>query len=313
MTAVTKEGETEKDGARQGQDFLNLSVEELSPKNVKRFPVIAAGETKFMEVKVKVLKKGTELVVRVREDETVEGLKTEILGLTGFPINTQRLVIKGKAMVNPKRLGDYGVAGGTVVHLLEKSPETEDKEKEKEKEKVESTPQPVATTPSPVSSGVVVSNDGGLHPVGGETKGPEGWFSIPHFSKTFLSLFSFYLLPPPLTFPPPQIIEIEVKVKVLQKGTDVVIKVRPGETVERLKEIIARQVGIPVGAQRLILKGKVLNNPKTLSECGVTPGSVVHLQEKPAAPEVCNTISLYTSCHLLTVHLSLRKRIFSVP
>ena len=80
-------------------------------------------------MKVKPLKKGNEHVVKTTRGETVLSLKEKLEEVGGYPVNTQRLVLKGKALVNNKTIGDYGISEGTVVHLLEKAPEAEDKEK----------------------------------------------------------------------------------------------------------------------------------------------------------------------------------------
>jgi len=81
------------------------------------------------EVKVKPLKKGNEHVVKTTRRETVLSLKEKLEAAGGYPVNTQRLVLKGKALVNNKTIGDYDISEGTVVHLLEKAPEADDKEK----------------------------------------------------------------------------------------------------------------------------------------------------------------------------------------
>ena len=87
-----------------------------------------AAEEEF-EVKVKPLKKGNEHVVKTTRGETVLSLKEKLEEVGGYPVNTQRLVLKGKALVNTKTIGEYGISEGTVVHLVEKAPEAEDKEK----------------------------------------------------------------------------------------------------------------------------------------------------------------------------------------
>lgn len=62
----------------------------------------------------------------------------------------------------------------------------------------------------------------------------------------------------------------------------------PSETVSSLKQRIYQlQSSIPVNRQKLLLKGKVLTDTKTLQECGLVHGATLHLMitnpPKPAA------------------------------
>jgi Ubiquitin family len=49
------------------------------------------------------------------------------------------------------------------------------------------------------------------------------------------------------------------------------------DTIATLKDRISQQRSIPMKQQRLLIKGKVLNDTKPLAEYAITDGTVVHL------------------------------------
>ena len=59
--------------------------------------------------------------------------------------------------------------------------------------------------------------------------------------------------------------DIELKVKVMD-GDDLVVKCELTDTVKVLKERIEKETSIPVNEQKLIYRGRMLTNDKTLSE-----------------------------------------------
>ena len=69
---------------------------------------------------------------------------------------------------------------------------------------------------------------------------------------------------------------MEVVVKELP-GESIRVEVEPSDTVAHLKAAVAEKNGLPAVQQRLIFGGKQLDEKKTLAECGITPGAVVHL------------------------------------
>jgi ubiquitin-like protein Nedd8 len=69
---------------------------------------------------------------------------------------------------------------------------------------------------------------------------------------------------------------MEVLVKVLN-GAQAAVVVEPTDTVASLKAAVEEKLGIPAVQQRLIFGGKQLDGKKTLAECGITAGAVVHV------------------------------------
>ncbi|CAO3609960.1 unnamed protein product [Mucor hiemalis] len=74
--------------------------------------------------------------------------------------------------------------------------------------------------------------------------------------------------------------KISVTVKVLKPSSTFTIgSLSPNDTtVSQLKQrIYQQQSSLPVNRQKLLIKGKVLADQKTLSEVGVAEGAVIHL------------------------------------
>lgn len=76
-----------------------------------------------------------------------------------------------------------------------------------------------------------------------------------------------------------QTTKIQVTIKVLKPSSQFTIGGLSGnETVGQLKQrIYQQQSSIPVNRQRLLIKGKVLADQKTLEELSIQEGTVIHL------------------------------------
>ncbi|KAK9767769.1 hypothetical protein K7432_002152 [Basidiobolus ranarum] len=83
--------------------------------------------------------------------------------------------------------------------------------------------------------------------------------------------------------------DILVKVKALKGGKEYLIKMKPGDTVLKLKEKLQTVSSQPVAAQRLILKGKALTDSKSLLEVNITSNTVIHLLQKATLPPTSST------------------------
>lgn len=70
--------------------------------------------------------------------------------------------------------------------------------------------------------------------------------------------------------------DIELKVKVMD-GDDLVVKCELSDTVEVLKKRIEKETSIPVNEQKLIYRGRMLTNDKTLSESSLEDHCAVFL------------------------------------
>lgn len=73
-----------------------------------------------VEVTVKALKTG-EWTVTVAAQGTIANLKEALQAKSGIEAGAQRLVLKGKALVDNKPLSEYGINTGSVVHLFAKA------------------------------------------------------------------------------------------------------------------------------------------------------------------------------------------------
>jgi uncharacterized ubiquitin-like protein YukD len=73
-----------------------------------------------IEVTVKALKTG-EWTVTVAAQGTIANLKEALQAKSGIDAGAQRLVLKGKALVDNKPLSEYGINTGSVVHLFAKA------------------------------------------------------------------------------------------------------------------------------------------------------------------------------------------------
>jgi hypothetical protein len=63
----------------------------------------------------------------------------------------------------------------------------------------------------------------------------------------------------------------------LLAGRVISLDVAPGDRVAKVKALICDVEGIGAALQRLIFAGQLLDDNQTLQECGVGPGSTVHL------------------------------------
>ena len=79
--------------------------------------------------------------------------------------------------------------------------------------------------------------------------------------------------------------DIELKVKVMD-GDDLVVKCELTDTVKVLKERIEKETSIPVNEQKLIYRGRMLTNDKTLSESSLEDHCAIFLvKQKPKENE----------------------------
>ncbi|KAG2177871.1 hypothetical protein INT43_003118 [Umbelopsis isabellina] len=80
---------------------------------------------------------------------------------------------------------------------------------------------------------------------------------------------------------------IKVTVKTLKPASQFeIFNLQPTDTIATLKDRISQQRSIPIKQQRLLVKGKVLNDTKPLAEYAISNDTVVHLMVKasPASP-----------------------------
>jgi hypothetical protein len=85
-----------------------------------------------------------------------------------------------------------------------------------------------------------------------------------------------------------------VTVKVLKPAKQFAIgNLTSSDTVSQLKQRIYQQQTIPVQRQRLLIKGKVLADQKTLEELSIQEGVTIHLMmtAAPAAPAAAEAIT----------------------
>ncbi|KAG0370535.1 hypothetical protein BGX24_002004 [Mortierella sp. AD032] len=73
-----------------------------------------------IQVTIKALKSG-EWTVDVSAQGTIANLKEALQAKAGIEVGAQRLVLKGKALVDNKLLSEYGLTAGSVVHLFAKA------------------------------------------------------------------------------------------------------------------------------------------------------------------------------------------------
>ncbi|KAF9914929.1 hypothetical protein BX616_007289 [Lobosporangium transversale] len=83
-------------------------------------PVKAGAPEGDIQVTIKSLKSG-QWTVSVPAQGTIADLKQAFQAKSGIEVAAQRLVLKGKALVDSKSLEDYGLMTGSVVHLFSKA------------------------------------------------------------------------------------------------------------------------------------------------------------------------------------------------
>jgi hypothetical protein len=70
-----------------------------------------------MMIKVKTLT-GKEVEVDIEPSDTVARIKERVEEKEGIPPAQQRLIYAGKQMTDDKTAADFGMEGGSVVHLV---------------------------------------------------------------------------------------------------------------------------------------------------------------------------------------------------
>jgi len=78
---------------------------------------------------------------------------------------------------------------------------------------------------------------------------------------------------------------MKLTVKILQ-GVECCVDITEEDTVEDLKTAVERELQIPVASQRLILKGKTLQDNSVIKEIKVKDGDKVHLSVRKGSAEV---------------------------
>ncbi|CAH1771509.1 3847_t:CDS:2, partial [Entrophospora sp. SA101] len=56
----------------------------------------------------------------IKNSETIYNLKEKLQKITSFTPLNQRLILKGKALIDTKTLFEYGITNDTVIHLVHK-------------------------------------------------------------------------------------------------------------------------------------------------------------------------------------------------
>ena len=69
---------------------------------------------------------------------------------------------------------------------------------------------------------------------------------------------------------------IELKIK-LMEGADLMVNVKLSDSVHSLKEKIQAMSSIPIEQQRVIFRGRILENESTLEECNLEDQDTVFL------------------------------------
>ncbi|CAO3665279.1 unnamed protein product [Rhizopus microsporus] len=112
---------------RYGQDYLTHTVPTLRIKvssESDSSPATTATTTtessdKF-QLNIKVLKPSFQFSIGgLQSNDTVSHLKQRIYQQqSAYPVNCQRLLVKGKVLGDQKTLGELGLEGDSVVHLM---------------------------------------------------------------------------------------------------------------------------------------------------------------------------------------------------
>ncbi|KAI8360769.1 hypothetical protein BD560DRAFT_404679 [Blakeslea trispora] len=117
---------------RYGQDYTTRTlptqrIKKTPPKPVSanKEPTVVPEERSVvseskLQVTVKVLKPSSQFIIGGFSPETtISQLKQRIYQQqSAFPVNRQRLLIKGKTLPDQKTLGELSVQEGTVIHLM---------------------------------------------------------------------------------------------------------------------------------------------------------------------------------------------------
>ena len=74
-----------------------------------------------IQVNIKSLKGGQTYTVQLNNSDTILNLKEKLQPLASISVNNQRLILKGKALIDTKTLYEYGIINGTTIHLVQKS------------------------------------------------------------------------------------------------------------------------------------------------------------------------------------------------
>ncbi|XP_070557662.1 ubiquitin-like protein 4A [Ptychodera flava] len=77
-----------------------------------------------------------------------------------------------------------------------------------------------------------------------------------------------------------------ITVKILQaQGKECSIEVTATDSISSVKELIARELDVPVDQQRLVFRGKTLADGQSLGDYNIGPGTKLHLVVKRSQDE----------------------------
>lgn len=74
-----------------------------------------------------------------------------------------------------------------------------------------------------------------------------------------------------------------VTIKIIA-GQEIDLEVESNFTISSLKELVSRQINVPVEQQRLVFKGKILADAQCLCDYNIVAGTKLHLTVKKAEP-----------------------------
>ncbi|RHZ82348.1 hypothetical protein Glove_109g129 [Diversispora epigaea] len=106
----------------------------------------------LIKINIKSLRGGQTYSTQLNDSETVLGLKENLRSLASISPENQRLIFKGKALVDNKTLSEYGISNDMTIHLVQKTGSNDSNVAEQSKSAKSAKSATTLTTPANTST-----------------------------------------------------------------------------------------------------------------------------------------------------------------
>lgn len=278
------------DSHTRGNQFVSSSARNTQPKHTRGNQFVASrgvvgAQRKFappprprspkLSLTINTLI-GTKIHVRLEASATVFDLKQAINDKEGIPVDQQRIIALDKQLEDNYHLSEYGINEDTSIYLVLRLPLTENSRHDG----------PFQIYVQTLTGKTVAVTTNRFQTVFQVKRYIEAELGCPpeaqrlFFTGTELEddvkLVSCNITPEAKLHLVLRVPEYDIFIKTLT-GRTIKVRCHPTDTVSKIKDEVYLQDNIEQGKQRLIHKGKQLEDHMALRDCGIENFSTLHL------------------------------------